>query len=43
MRILTLGEKTMKFHVTATSGSEDPTKATLAFVRPEPGRTKATH
>ena len=22
----------MKFHVTATSGSEDPTKATLAFV-----------
>lgn len=23
----------MKFHVTATSGSEDPTKATLAFVQ----------
>jgi uncharacterized protein involved in oxidation of intracellular sulfur len=32
----------MKFHVTATSGSEDPTKATLAFVHAK-GAKEAGH
>lgn len=32
----------MKFHVTATSGSEDPTKATLAFLHAK-GAREAGH
>jgi predicted peroxiredoxin len=35
-------EGTMKFHVTATSGSEDPTKATLAFLHAR-GAKEAGH
>jgi uncharacterized protein involved in oxidation of intracellular sulfur len=38
----TLEEETMKFHVTATSGSEDPTKATLAFLHAK-GAKEAGH
>lgn len=32
----------MKFHITATSGSEDPTRATLAFVQAK-GAKEAGH
>ena len=32
----------MKFHVTATSGSENPTKATLAFLHAK-GAKEAGH
>jgi predicted peroxiredoxin len=37
-----LKEKVMKFHVTGTSGSEDPTKATLVFLHAK-GSKEAGH
>jgi uncharacterized protein involved in oxidation of intracellular sulfur len=38
----TSGGGTMKFHVTGTSGSEDPTKATLVFLHAK-GAREAGH
>jgi uncharacterized protein involved in oxidation of intracellular sulfur len=38
----TLEDETMKFHVTGTSGSENPTKATLTFLHAK-GAKEAGH